>query len=268
MKFILSIYFKGLFFFITNKHFRKFLFLTFIYGLQKSNKKRVFNIQGYEIETIDFRSFVWQYYEIFFKEFYKFKETNSNKKVILDCGANIGMSLLYYELNYSNYEIHAYEADKEVYKILQKNSKAFNKNKYFLYQKAIWNFDGQINFNSDGKDGGKVSNENTNQNAVECVDFKKVLSSFNKIQFLKMDIEGSENEIYNTFLENMNKIENLFIEYHSYIDEKQNFNKLLNTLTSFNHRIYIENMGSKFSPLLNKNKSNMDLQLNIFLFKN
>lgn len=54
------------------------------------------NLFGHEIQLVDSASFLWTYDDIFVKQIYKFESQNQNP-IIIDCGANIGLSVLYFK---------------------------------------------------------------------------------------------------------------------------------------------------------------------------
>ena len=57
------------------------------------------------------------YQEIFVEEIYKF-ESNKSHPVIFDCGANIGISTIYFKTIYPNAIVHAFEPDANLFEIL------------------------------------------------------------------------------------------------------------------------------------------------------
>jgi len=96
------------------------------------------------------------------------------------------------------------------------------------------------------------------------------LESESRIDMLKMDIEGAENDVILDCGNSLKIVSNIFIEYHSYTNSQQKLSKLLTVLEQNNFRYFIRNDSSRNMPLINKtNKSNpaMDLQLNIFGYK-
>ena len=87
--------------------------------------KRYIEVKGvkflnYTFDVPDLPSFLWQFKEIFVDEIYKFN-TMEKEPVIYDCGANIGMSCLYFKTLYPNCKIKAFEADPKIVQILRNN---------------------------------------------------------------------------------------------------------------------------------------------------
>lgn len=64
-------------------------------------------------------------------------------------------------------------------------------------------------------------------------------------------------------------VNNLFVEYHSFNNEKQQLSKILNIIENNNFRYFIETVTRNKSPFLGEKKNTpMDLQLNIYCWKN
>ena len=85
-----------------------------------------------------------------------------------------------------------------------------------------------------------------------------------EIDFLKMDIEGAETDTI-CGLKKINRIKEIFIEYHSFADKNQTLGKLLNFLKQSGFRYYIQTIFCSPRPLIEPElQLGMDLQLNIF----
>ena len=68
---------------------------------------------------------------------------------------------------------------------------------------------------------------NTKKIRVDAIDLLELLNKESKIHFIKMDIEGAENDILPHIQPAMHKIDNMFIEYHSYNNFDQKLDELL-----------------------------------------
>src|SRR5688572_20822569 len=68
------------------------------------------DLPGVPITGVDSASFVHSYSEIFKREIYRFTTVNNAPKII-DCGANIGLSVIYFKRLYPAAKIVAFEAD-------------------------------------------------------------------------------------------------------------------------------------------------------------
>ena len=99
-------------------------------GISEYEKRRIFSLERFSSgSTILFEqpflfscniSFLHSLEEIFEEEVYRF-QTENKTPLIIDCGANIGLSVLYFRRLFPNAKIIAFEPDEGIFKILQKN---------------------------------------------------------------------------------------------------------------------------------------------------
>jgi len=260
--------FMGLHNFITNPRQRTFMKLAFLFGGKERYKKGKINFEGFKFIVPDYKSFLWQYKEIFADESYKFN-SGSEEPVIFDCGANVGTSCAYFKKIYPYSIIKAFEPDPIIANYLKSNIQNNNLNNIEVIDKAVWVNDIGVELNIEGADGSSIYTEGEKQK-VDSVRLKELLDSESRIDMLKMDIEGAENDVILDCGNSLKIVNNIFIEYHSYTNSQQKLSELLNVLEQNNFRYFIRNDSSRNKPLINKtNKSNlaMDLQLNIFGYK-
>ncbi len=224
---------------------------------------------GYDLQIIDGPSFVWQYKEIFLDECYKFlsSKKTSEKPIIYDCGSNIGMSILYFKKLYPHSKIIAFEADPNIQEILKSNLINNNINDVEVVSGAVWiNSDG-VNFSADGADGGLIAIDN-NLPKIKSIRLRDYLEREESVDMLKIDIEGAEAEVLFDCSGQLQKIENLFIEYHAFRNQKQTLGNILSILTENGFRYFIKPVTERDQPFINKGDNlTMDLQVNIFATK-
>ena len=214
----------------------------------------------------DAPSFLSSYKEILLDEIYKFHSSNHNPK-ILDIGANIGLSVLFFQKLYPEAEIVAFEADPKIFIYLKNNVHGNGYKDVKLINKAVWYENTTLSFASDGADGGRISNKKDNEVKVEAVDIAELLQK-HQFNFIKMDIEGAEEFVVPRCKGLLNSVQNLFIEYHSKVDHKQNLNEILNILSKEGFRVYLHNPWDKPTPFLGlKPYAGFDFQINIFAWK-
>ncbi len=268
MKVFLERSFNGLYKFVKNPNERKFVLYSIIYGSKKRYEEKKINFLNYKIRVPDALSFIWQFKEIFVDESYKF-ESKLTEPVIYDCGSNIGMSCIYFKKIFSGAKIKAFEADPKISRYLKENLNANGLNDVEVIDKAVWVNDGGVELNIEGADGSSIYTEGKKQK-VSSIRLKDLLDSESRIDMLKMDIEGAENDVILDCGNSLKIVNNIFIEYHSYTNSQQKLSELLNVLKQNNFRYFIRNDSSRNMPLINKtNKNNpaMDLQLNIFGYR-
>jgi len=259
----------GIYQFFINSNYRRFIWYSIIYGSKKRFVARTIHFNNLKIYTPDTLSFIWQYKEIFADENYKF-QTNSLTPVIYDCGANIGISCLYFSKNYSKSKIKAFEADPNIAKVLRANLEKNNCADIEVIDKAVWINNDGIEISLEGADGASIYSK-VNVTKVPSVRLKDLIENENKIDMLKIDIEGAEYEVLKDCKNSLSKVENIFIEYHSFANSSQNLSEILQILEASNFRYFIKPVTDRAVPFINRvNKSNpsMDLQLNIYAYKN
>jgi FkbM family methyltransferase len=252
---------------LTNHHYRAWCFLESRYRNRIRYTTHKIKLHNWIIEIVDSPSFLSAYREIFVKQIYDFCPSKNNPK-ILDLGANIGLSILYFKSKFPDSKVVAFEADPKIFSILESNIVKNSINNVELNKAAIWKEDTQLFFNCDGADGGGVSNSGDNLVHVLAVDIKEILRK-EQFDFIKMDIEGAENEIYQELIGLVNAVPNIFIEYHSKPSEKQRLADILKMLTNEGYRVDIYSVEPCYRPFtkISNNDSIFDLQLNIFAKK-
>ena len=179
--------------------------------------------------------------EIFFhndydlKKYSFWKKINRNKlkrkvPLIIDCGANIGCSSLFFYKNHPESFIVAIEPEDRNFKLLQQNTKVIkNKNlinsavsckeHYFSIKKSIDHRGHQI-FKKNSK---KIKSNKT-------IVINKVLEQYSEKNFdyflIKIDIEGYEKELFEKNIEWIDKFKIIIVELHDWMIpyNKQSFN--------------------------------------------
>lgn len=236
------------------------------YKIKKAFRLKVYNseLYGKPFKYIDLSSYIVMKKEILETEIYKFK-TNSPKPYIIDCGANLGLSVLYFKRLYPQAQITAFEADPDIYQILSENLSSQGINDADLVNKAVWNEDTVLRFYKEGGDAGRVANETDKQDMIEvpAISLKPYLQQ--EVDFLKIDIEGAEYTVLKDISEDLKRVKNIFVEYHSFVGQEQPLDEILAILRNAGFRYYIETVGINSSqPFISINAGlGMDNQMNI-----
>ena len=84
-----------------------------------------------------------------------------------------------------------------------------------------------------------------------------------------MDIEGAEFNVIMDCASQLNKIENLFLEYHGTVEETKNLQTILDLLNISGFKVYIKMAADNLEmPFIQKSTGTpFDVQLNIFCYK-
>ena len=121
-------------------------------------------------------------------------------EIILDIGANIGVETLRFNKLFPNSKIICVEPELNNYKVLLKNIE--NKKNIISINKAIWNKVDKVsienNYFETSSQTFKISKKNGLSDVVPTTTIKNIIDDhkINKIDILKIDIEGSESVIF------------------------------------------------------------------------
>ena len=265
MKNLLKDMIKPLYFYTKNKNLREFYRLWDKWGkYERYVEIKDVKFLSYVFDVPDIASFLGQFKEIFVEDIYKFASI-SKEPIIYDCGANIGMSCLYFKKLYPKAKIKAFEADSKIAKILKNNLLKNNMlDGIEIINSAVWIDNKGIEFASEGADGGSIYG-NGNKMKMSSIRLKEYLEKEQKIDMLKIDIEGAEYEVLKDGKNSLKNVQNLFVEYHSWNNSEQKLSEILKIFEQNGFRYYIESLTHRKTPFINKGEDkNMDLQLNIF----
>lgn len=213
-------------------------------------------------------SFAESYHELFETEIYRFKPSG-NSKTILDCGANMGLSILYFAQNYPDHHIIAFEPDPFIFSILEENVKTFGLKNVTLHQKAVWSNYETLKFYTDGGMGGRIGNEYAHQEptSIEAVPLLDFLTE--DVDFLKIDIEGAEDTVLKYCGNSLQKAKHIFFEYHNNVNSKQTLHELLALVESLGFHYYIKESATRKRPFVDTRLicESFDMAINVFCYK-
>lgn len=131
----------------------------------------------------------------------------------------------------------------------------------------MWVDNVQLDFFSERADGGKVCGPTGSCNTVvvDAVNIIDEIKEYSEIDFLKMDIEGAENQVIPKCKGFLGKVKHIFVEYHSFPNEKQNLDEILHVLISAGFTISIQSIDAPKTPYLHScDENQFNMQLNIF----
>jgi FkbM family methyltransferase len=242
-------------------------------------QKRILkHLDDHSIKLFTFRDFkvfykrpyelIKTYEELFLDEIYRF-QTISEQPIIIDCGANIGLSSLYFKSIYPNAILHAFEPDAALFQLLEKNAQVNGFTNTHLHQAAVWIEDTNLSFSSKGSEASHIDLSNQSEHQVKAIRLSSFLTQFERIDFLKMDIEGAEFQVVADCLEGLKKVDHFFLEYHGKVDQTKQLYTLLHQVESIGFNVYIKMAADQLkSPFYEKQTGTpYDVQLNIFCYK-
>lgn len=225
------------------------------------HRKKVARFNGLNFAFSDPQSLVFQYKDIFVDQIYRFEV--GKMPHIIDCGANIGMSIAFFKKNFPDCKIWAFEPDPKIFQLLISNLESNNLSEnVFLFQKAAWINESGVPFQSNGSDGGRI-HENS-PIFVKSIRLKNILSELTKIDFLKVDIEGAETTVLHDCRSELGKIKYIFVEFHSFISQRQKLSPIIHLLENAGFSCYLEPVHSISQPMFDSKVNNNSIQLNVF----
>jgi FkbM family methyltransferase len=179
-------------------------------------------ILGLDFEYVSGPALSSMYRELFFEKFNDFWCDKPNP-TILDCGSNIGVSVLRFKQLFPQSKITAFEADPLVCQKLKRNIKTNKADNVEVVEAAVWTQKGTVNFSMDHDQSGRVEvNENEileGNTSIEKTNSIRLADYLNEpIDFIKLDIEGAEFDILRDCSSKLKNVEKIIIETHYTID--------------------------------------------------
>lgn len=254
--------------FATSKYYREYFRLFSTYNRYPRYQPTDIRFLDYNVQVADALSFIYQYREIFIDNTYKLGLTKKNP-VIYDCGANIGISCLYFKRLFPDCTLKAFEADPTIYAMLVSNvQRNLPANNVEFYNQAVWIDNEGVEFAADGADGGSILGNSTAKRVrVASVRLKDLIQR-EAIDFLKIDIEGAEVPVILDCDGSLGNVDKMFLEYHSFTAEPQRLHDVLAVLQKNGFRYFIQSADLKKEPFLHLDHTRgMDLQLNIYCYR-
>ncbi|WKZ52785.1 MAG: FkbM family methyltransferase [Anaerolineales bacterium] len=237
----------------------------------KPRSQQSVSLLGKKIQITDSFWFEHLYRDIFEQQIYKFISPMPDP-LIIDCGAHIGLSVIYFKKLYPQSTIVAFEPDPEIFSMLNNNINLLNLENVDLYQAAVWESNGTIKFSPNGSVGGKIAKDdgaNRSGIIVKTIRLKEFLGK--PIQFLKIDIEGAENKVLPDIASELSMVQHMFVEYHGDPNQDQTVSNILDIIQKAGFKYFIT-QAHPYPPahpfiVSEYAKYTFDLQLNIFCYR-
>jgi FkbM family methyltransferase len=140
-------------------------------------------------------------------------------QVIIDAGANIGATSVYFAEKFPQATIIAIEPDHENFQLLQKNITSYQN--IYPIEGALWYVDSKLSLSNplNAECAYRVGeNESSSSNtAIDAYSIESICQQFNldHIDLLKLDIEGAEKELFSNSPEKwLPRVNCIIIELH------------------------------------------------------
>jgi FkbM family methyltransferase len=229
-----------------------------------AGKLHLRKVANFKIHFTNPQEFLHALKEIFVEQCYHQKLPDN--ALIIDCGSNIGISILYLKKIAPNSRIIAFEPDESNFMILEKNINVNQLHKIELHKAAVWTENTTLSFRVTGSMGSTIDQEKHDTSVkVQALRLKDFLQQ--KVDFLKIDIEGAEFEVLKDIAPDLHNVQTLFLEYHGTYQQNGELLQILNIVQQAGFKFYIKEAASIYdSPFINEKNGawGYDVQLNIF----
>jgi FkbM family methyltransferase len=138
---------------------------------------------------------------------------------ILDLGANVGYSTAHFAQLYPQAQVIGVEMDSANAMLARQNVAAFGQ-RCRIINAAVWSSDGEISY-APGEEQGMfvaslASQPQTNVRQAPARSMNSIIreSGFSNIDYVKMDIEGAESEVFKSGVEWTEAVQTMQIELH------------------------------------------------------
>jgi FkbM family methyltransferase len=189
--------------------------------LRRSPKDRA-KVGAFDVRFLTRKSFEFQYEEIIRKRQYLF-ETDNSTPFVVDCGANIGMSVLYFKGLYPEARVLAFEPDPSAFACLRANVTENGLLDVRIENAAVAWAEGETDFFYDRADPASLrmsivrERMPKDRRTVRAVQLSRFLDE--EVDFLKIDVEGAELDVLGELDEagKLRLVKQMLVEYHHHI---------------------------------------------------
>lgn len=220
--------------------------------LRRTPSGALVHVGGFEIRTNDGPNLAVLVGDVLRREVYRFHATRPDP-LVLDCGANIGLSVLYAKTLYPGARIHAFEPDPAVFLYLEENVARAGLDGVESHRVAVAGRRGTLAFWSDGKYSSTLADYHEGppepgwkRVEVEAVPLADYLVE--SVDFLKMNIEGAEWDALEAAADRLQLVSELVVEYHHLPGLPRTLHKILELLHDSGFEYVVSDFGLDSYP--------------------
>jgi FkbM family methyltransferase len=224
-------------------------------------------VVGAKVQLPDGPSAAYAMEAIFHRGIYAFT-TSEPAPTIVDCGANIGLSVLFFKRQFPAATVIAFEADPQIFAFLRQNVGQLPGVE--LHEAAVWTANTQLTFASEGADSGSIASVHAGkqQNTITVPGIRLRDRLDRGIALLKLDIEGAEVDVLVDCADRLSNVQRIFVEYHSIAGRPQRLAEMLSVLDRAGFRLHIQPEMVAPQPFVDAPvDAGHDQRLNIFAFR-
>ena len=158
-----------------------------------------------------------------FEELHFDFNADTTPEVILDCGAHIGLTAVFFANKFPGARIFCVEPEQSNFELLKKNTAAYPN--ITCLQFGVWNKTTQLKIVDTMSGNWGFRTDETAEpgdDVIPAISIDEIMSRFNleKIDICKINIEGTEKELFEKNYSNwLSRTKLVFIELHDHIRE-------------------------------------------------
>jgi FkbM family methyltransferase len=138
-------------------------------------------------------------------------------KTIIDCGANVGLASLFFLSKFPGATIIAIEPERNNYRLLEQNLGKYEN--VTCINKGVWNKKALLEIQDTGRGNHAfivTESLTKSESTIEAISIDEIMNEFHldKIDILKIDIEGSEEQVFLSEPSWIKKVRMIFCEIH------------------------------------------------------
>lgn len=159
----------------------------------------------------------------------------AGEPVLVDCGANVGVCVLWFKTQFPNARVVAFEPDPIIAGCLAHNVACFDLSSVEIIEAAAWTVDGTMTFASDGVCGSRLAlssvpaQRGMSATRVRTVDLLTHLPD--RITLLKLDVEGAELDLLRRCAGMLReRVSYLHVEVHEFVGTPRRLPSVLQLL--------------------------------------
>ena len=181
--------------------------------------------RGYSVRLADATRHLWLrtyggdlfvFYEVLLDRCYRLPRSLAAPRTIVDLGANVGLTTLFYAAEYPDSRIICVEPDPSNVALLRHNVQSLG-SRATVVEAAVAARSGSVSFRvGAGSWGGFVSNDEGDTKKITATTVSEIrrLHDLEQIDLLKVDIEGSERDVFADCSEWIRAVSTIIIELH------------------------------------------------------
>ena len=140
---------------------------------------------------------------------------------IVDCGSNVGFSVLYFSALYPQHRIIGFEPNPDAFEFLRRNCEDNGLHQVELHHAAVGPTDGELKFYKGNNGVASPLGSSLETRAGGCAPVRvkqRMLAPFldEPVALLKVDIEGAEGALFDQLFrdDSLDQVERMIVEFH------------------------------------------------------